>query len=94
MDEMTLVRQLLDEPPPPPEVVANFLADEADAALRRSSPLVWAATRSRGLFRLKPAAASFLEPVPAPAQSRRGTMQEKTMRLLRRRVFDRFGRGG
>ena len=35
---------------PPPDVCANFLSDEADAALRRASPILWAVTRSRGLF--------------------------------------------
>jgi tRNA(adenine34) deaminase len=78
---------------PPPAVVAHFLADEADRALRRASPIFWAATRSRGLLS-RGTALKGLESIAERRLSARVTLKEKTMRALRRRVFDRFGRGG
>ena len=77
---------------PPPKVVPNVLPSEADSALRRGSPILWAFARSRGLFRCERA----LERLEAPEvrRQRRPRIPEKAMRLLRRRVFDRFGRGG
>jgi tRNA(adenine34) deaminase len=74
---------------PAPEVVAGFLAEEADAMLRQAAPMMWATSRTRGLFvcedaHRRPAARAegFLAGVKAGA-----------MELLRRRVFDRFSRG-
>jgi hypothetical protein len=78
---------------PPPAIVAHFLADEADRALRRASPIFWAATRSRGLLS-RGTALKGLESIAESRLSARVTLKEKTMRALRRRVFDRFGRGG
>ena len=47
-------RKLSDAMPevfaPPPVVVAGFLSEEGDATLRRSSPVVWAYMRARGLL--------------------------------------------
>ena len=34
---------------PAPEVVAGFLAEEADAMLKQSAPMMWAATRARAV---------------------------------------------
>ena len=76
---------------PPPEVLANFMSLEAEAAMRRASPIVWAVARSRGLFvceRARPPPPSLAEPSPPRP------MKETAMRFIRRRVFDRFGRGG
>jgi tRNA(adenine34) deaminase len=78
---------------PPPIVAANFLAEEADANLRRASPIFWAFARSRGLLE-QGSPPDGLEPLPLKAQSARVRMKQMTMRVLRRRVFDRFGRGG
>ena len=77
---------------PPPTIVAHFLADEADRALRRASPIFWVATRSRRLLG-RGTGFKLLEPPERPL-SVRVVLKEKTMRALRRRVFDRFGRGG
>jgi tRNA(adenine34) deaminase len=77
---------------PPPEIVPNFLSGEADATLRRAAPIVWAATRSRGLFRREPMP-ERLEALPeCPGCRARDRRSEKAMRLLRLRVFDGFGR--
>lgn len=76
---------------PAPEVVAGFMADEADAMLRRTAPMMWAASRSRGLFVAEDAhrqSRAALKPEGWLATAKAGTMD-----LLRRRVFDRFSRG-
>ena len=85
-----LSRTMPDVFAPPPAVLAHFMSEEADRALRRASPIVWAATRSRGLFRRGTA----LEPVLERPLRLRAKWKEQIMRPLRRRVFDRFGRGG
>jgi tRNA(adenine34) deaminase len=76
---------------PPPEIVANFLPGEADAALRKASPLMWAGMRWRGLF----SEAQQLDLASEDAEGRNihshNQMIEKAMRLLRTEVFDRFG---
>ncbi len=76
---------------PAPEVVAGFLADEADALLKRAAPMMWAATRTRGLFVCEDASGAS-----RPARKREGLLaaaKEGALDLLRRRVFDRFSRG-
>jgi tRNA(adenine34) deaminase len=79
---------------PPPRIVPNFLSAEADATLRRAAPIVWAVTRSRGLFRREPLH-ERPEALPECPRCRTATQRtEKAMRLLRLRVFDRFGRRG
>jgi tRNA(adenine34) deaminase len=88
-DEM-LSRTMPDVFAPPPSVVAHFMSEDADRALRRASPIFWAATRSRGLFGRATAPKIALErPLREGAK-----WKEQIMRPLRRRVFDRFGRGG
>jgi tRNA(adenine34) deaminase len=76
---------------PAPEVVAGFLADEADAMLRQEAPMMWATSNARGLFvcedadrRSRPA---------SRAEGLLGAMKAGVMDMLRRRVFDRFSRG-
>ena len=76
---------------PAPEVVAGFLADEADAILRRSAPMMWAASRARGLFVCE-ATGQRSRPKSRP----NGMISVETagvLELLCRRVFDRFSRG-
>jgi tRNA(adenine34) deaminase len=76
---------------PPPEVVAGFLAEEADAMLRRSAPMMWAASRQRGLFVCDDA-----ERGSRPARRPEGALavaKAAALDVLRRRVFDRFSRG-
>jgi tRNA(adenine34) deaminase len=76
---------------PPPEIVANFLAGEADAALRKASPLIWAGIRWRGLF----CEAQQLDRASKDGECRHvhvhNKMIERAMRLLRTQVFDRVG---
>jgi tRNA(adenine34) deaminase len=76
---------------PPPEVRANVLSLEAEAALKRTSPIVWAVARSRGLFICEGVLAA---PNSLAERGPKRTMRETAMRFIRRRVFDRFGRGG
>jgi len=70
---------------PPPEIIAGFMAEEADAALLKWNPLVWGAIKARGLF------------TPGPITVVRGTRGPKTLGqwmlgVLRRTVFDHMGR--
>jgi len=69
----------------PPEIVAGFMAKEAEAALMTWNPVVAGAMKLRGLFVVGP-----LERV----QSTRGrkTVRERAWGFLRRNLFDRFGR--
>jgi tRNA(adenine34) deaminase len=73
--------------PGPPEVVAGFMAREAEDALLKASPVIARAMKTRGLF-----VAPQTE-VHATGSTGSRTMRERIMRVLRRAVFDRFGRG-
>jgi tRNA(adenine34) deaminase len=67
----------------PPEILAGFMAREAEEALLKASPVIGLALKARGLF---------VAP-QAPVEATRSlTMRERIMRVLRRTVFDRFGR--
>jgi tRNA(adenine34) deaminase len=72
--------------PGPPEVLAGFMAREAEEALLKASPVIARAMKARGLF-----VAAQAE-VLATGSTRPATMRERIMRVLRRAVFDRFGR--
>jgi tRNA(adenine34) deaminase len=69
---------------PPPLIVAGFLADEADAALRRAAPLIWAGSRLRGFF----------VPATVSVQALTSTVPQKlvgwAMKRLRAALFDRI----
>jgi tRNA(adenine34) deaminase len=73
---------------PPPEIIAGFMAQEAEAALLAWNPLVWEVVKRRGLFVVGP-----LEAVRARDATARKTWTERMMAVLRRAVFDRWGRG-
>ena len=73
---------------PPPAVVAGFMADEADGALREWNPLVWIAMRGRGLFVTETPA----PPRPREPVSPRNGQSQLLWGPLRRNFFDRFGR--
>lgn len=75
---------------PPPELMADFLYDEAEASLRRCAPVIWAFMRGRGL--LSPPAPQHS--IPGEATPAYGRVAQWLMRALRRNFFDRFGRGG
>ena len=72
---------------PPPEIIAGFMAHEVEQALLAWNPLVWTAVKRRGLFVAGP-----LEAVRPRDATRRASLAERTMAILRRVVFDRFGR--
>lgn len=76
---------------PAPEVVAGVLAEEADAMLRQAAPMMWAASRSRGLFVCDDA--GRLSRPRWRAEGVWAAAKAGMMDLLRRRVFDRFSRG-
>jgi tRNA(adenine34) deaminase len=67
----------------PPEIVAGFMAQNAEDALLKASPLVGRAMKARGLF---------VSPPATVAATRSLTWRERIMGVLRRVVFDRFGR--
>jgi tRNA(adenine34) deaminase len=69
--------------PAPPEVLAGFMAREAEEALLKASPIIARAMKTRGLF---------VTPETEIEPTRSLTVRERIMRFLRRTVFDRFGR--
>jgi len=93
-------RKLSDTMPevfaPPPEVIQDFLCEEADAALRQASLSAWTFIHRRRLFDIarEPSAANDLHRRRFGRARRNGGPSEWLMRVLRTRFFDRFGRGG
>jgi len=80
---------------PPPDIVHDFLCDEADAALRQAAPLAWIFIRRRRIFHTTPQPSADGVRVADPRRSRGHiALPELLMRILRTRFFDRFGRGG
>lgn len=69
----------------PPEIVAGFMAKEAEAALMKWNAVVAGAMKLRGLFVVGP-----LEAVRATRGKK--PVRERVLGFLRRNVFDRFGR--
>jgi len=67
----------------PPEILAGFMAQEAEDALLQASPVIGRAMKARGLF---------VAPQAAVEATRAQTLRERAMSFLRRAVFDRFGR--
>jgi tRNA(adenine34) deaminase len=68
----------------PPEIIGGFMAREAEEALLKASPVIALALKTRGLFVATQTAVETVRSV---------TVRERIMRVLRRAVFDRFGRG-
>ncbi|MBV8472224.1 MAG: nucleoside deaminase [Hyphomicrobiales bacterium] len=87
LDDAALSTRMPDVFAPPPRIVPFFLAAEADAALRRATPLVWTATRVRGLFRVEGVS------VRRKAHKARPRLNW-VFAALRTHLFDRFARGG
>ena len=71
---------------PPPEIVAGFMAAEAEEALLKWNPMTGGVMKLRGLFVAGP-----VETVGSLNARRRG-LKEHALAFLRRAVFDRFGR--
>lgn len=79
---------------PPPVLLAEFLCEEGDAALRRNAPIVWAFMHSRGLLAEPSPRRTGADCMPtADPAPRFVRVVELVMRWLRRSFFDRFGRG-
>jgi tRNA(adenine34) deaminase len=69
---------------PPPEIVAGFMAQEAERALTEWNPLIAEVIKRRGLFGAVPCV------VVERALNRR--VRERVLGILRRNLFDHFGR--
>jgi tRNA(adenine34) deaminase len=69
----------------PPEIIAGFMAQEAEQALLEWNPLVWGVVKKRGIFISGP-----LETVHS-WNARHGPIL-RLLAFLRRTFFDRFGR--
>jgi tRNA(adenine34) deaminase len=70
---------------PPPEIIAGFMAEEAEEALLKWNPPLWGVVKARGLFVTDPLS------VVRPKHSRK-TIGQHILAILRRTLFDRFGR--
>ncbi len=74
---------------PPPEIIAGFMAREVEQTLLRWNPVVWEIIMRRGLFVAGPLETVWTrEAAKAPARK----LTHRLLALLRRTVFDRFGR--
>jgi tRNA(adenine34) deaminase len=69
----------------PPEIVAGFMAHDAEEALLKWNPIVAGVIKARGLFVAGPQR-------PVGATRARRPLRRRVMGFLRRVVFDRFGR--
>jgi tRNA(adenine34) deaminase len=69
----------------PPQIVAGFMAREAEDALLKWNPIIAGAIKARGLFVVRPQIEVGPTRAPKPLRAR-------LMGFLRRAVFDRFGR--
>lgn len=81
---------------PPPILVAEFMAEEGNAVLRRSAPLIWTFMRARGLLAAPSPHHVGIDPAHAGSFERGhgfGGAVGWIMAVLRRNFFDRFGRG-
>lgn len=70
----------------PPEIIAGFMAAEAEEALLKYNPVTGGVMKLRGLFVAGP-----VERIGS-LNARRRSVKERTLGFLRRAVFDRFGR--
>ena len=74
---------------PPPEIIAGFMAQEAERALLQWNPVVFGVILQRGLFTVGPVeTVNTREPVSDPETK----LMRRVLPFLRRTVFDRFGR--
>jgi len=74
---------------PPPEIVAGFMATEAEQALVKWNPLIAQVIKRRGLLGAAPRV------IAERAQNHSFSLpqlRERMLRFLRRNVFDHFGR--
>ena len=71
---------------PPPEIVAGYMASDAEQALIEWNPLIAGIIKQRGLFGAAPRVITEVMHVQPSGLGRR------VLRFLRRNVFDYFGR--
>ena len=69
---------------PPPEIVAGFMAKEAEQALIEWNPLIAEVIKRRGLFGAAPQVITRADHPPS--------LRERVLSVLRRNFFDYFGR--
>jgi tRNA(adenine34) deaminase len=69
---------------PPPEIIAGFMAKEAEQALIEWNPLIAEVIKRRGLFGSAPLVIARADRPPS--------LRERVLRFLRRNFFDYFGR--
>lgn len=70
---------------PPPEILSDFMAPEAEAALLAWNPVIAGVMKARGLF---------VAGIPGTSGvTHNPTMAMRALAFMRRQVFDRFGRG-
>src|SRR5215510_10113765 len=84
-----LSRVMPDVFAPPPEIVAGFMAMEAEQALVKWNPLIAEVIKRRGLFGAAPRVIgerALNRPLSLP------WLHEQILRFLRKNLFDNFGR--
>jgi tRNA(adenine34) deaminase len=74
---------------PPPEIVAGYMAQEAEQALIEWNPLVARIIAQRGLFGAAP---QVITDVVESCRVQRPSLRDRMFRFLRRYFFDYFGR--
>lgn len=73
---------------PPPDIVSGFMSEQIEAAIAARYPLAWDFIRLRDIFG-GPLPSHVLPPTATPHD---GTIKDRIMSVLRRRLFDYFGR--
>jgi tRNA(adenine34) deaminase len=73
----------------PPEIIAGFMAQEVEQALLKWNPVVFGIIMKRGLFETGPLKVVHTRRIAADPKT---WLSQRLMALLRRVVFDRFGR--
>jgi tRNA(adenine34) deaminase len=73
---------------PPPQIVPGFMRQQIEAAIARRAPLAWEVIRARNIFG-GPLPEETLMRTAAPSDRGLG---QRLMTVLRRRLFDYFGR--
>ena len=89
LDDRELNEALPEVFAPPPEIVAGYMAEEAENALKEWNPLIGGIIAERGLFGTAPRAIrEGLDYHPRRALG----LRARAWGFLRRNVFDHFGR--
>jgi tRNA(adenine34) deaminase len=89
LGDVDLSRSMPEVFAPPPEVVAGYMAKEAEQGLIDWNPLIAAIIARRGLFGAAP---QVITHIMEACRVRRPRRRERILRFLRRHFFDYFGR--